>query len=881
MAPGARPVDTYEGHAPVPALDMPPALRRGMPLLDPAQHAHFDVDAFLCSRVRGQDVAHVLHDLRAYSGTLQQALVQVINDKYRDFVGLATLLAGDASSVRAVADVSTAAAMRASLAAMRDELRAVDGEVVRLQQAARLDAAERRQLNAILETEQVLSQLQGDVDRARRGHSRGCSALSGAARQGSHGAAHARDDAASPPASPAAASPFARVASAAAGDMPAAHDDDARDLRAAVRAVDDAVARPRSKGPAAAAHPEWEPSAERVARTLQAYTWMQFHLLASIDSTTHAAFLAAIAPRIRTVQDALGSDALALLREALRSEAHTPSTCASPPGASALFVALQTCLALDRDGPPTCTREALAVLRDDLVAPCVAAWVGTNAPLPELPVGLHPRLYDDTDEVRELEAMTHLALGPPADAVDAARIVRLYNGVLAVGVRTAHVAAVAEKVGGAFLDVYNDVAWHLAATALMDKHGAHLFFVGRPYEFHRSHTLGCAMLAAWEALAPSARAAAAFRAHPKRRAWDRRWQLSAFFHMHVRARVQALERVLAGERAGGSNAGDEPRVAHTATPLFSHPAFSHLLTAFLAPWRAVQHIPTLAAREWRFSLHVLSRYRTWLAHALAESAVNRSDTSLSAGIARLHAKTAILADVDAFERGGGTAPGPAETTAAKRLAPRSAPPSTALLAACRSALDDSLGAFPAHLPAVADDVQMTLRDLCAAPLSQVRAGSQYGALARADTAVSAPSAYVSEILRPLRAFLGETATGVWDPDALGRLDKALVTAWAMDVVDATVRRYTNAVDTVARNLESLRRLKRGTPGLADASDADRSVYAQLHTDVEALAADVDETGTCSGLRLSHDTGAWIELRARVARREVVSGTLADGGLGGA
>lgn len=390
----------------------------------------------------------------------------------------------------------------------------------------------------------------------------------------------------------------------------------------------------------------------------------------------------------------------------------------------------------------------------------------------------------------------------------------------------------------------------------------------------QNYRLSLAFLDAFAALAPSPRAAAVFRTHETTKAFERRWQLSAFFHLRARETVMALERSLS------DTAAMLPAAAVPGMAGFFHSAFAGLLHAFVQPWRAVCHIEVLSAREWRLSLHVLSRYRTWLRHVLPEHEAPRdadasaptsrtgtpgpSEPGLASDeVASLHTLVAYLADALTFEARvrrvfhAWIVPkivhGPRATSAEAGT----------VLDALTAALDASLGVAEALAPRIADEVLRVLCRRCAEPLRHVRAASsQYRALSgpqASSTAMPEPSAYIAHVLLPLRQALG-IEEGAALPTPLRQLPVDVQQTWVANVVDSTVARYASAADTVARNLESLRRLKRTTPGIATNDATDDAVYAQLRVDIAALAADVDDLGRGAHLDLSTETKAWRALR---------------------
>lgn len=120
----------------VPSLELPPPLERGHALLSPERQTQFDVDAFLCSRSYGQDVHSILKELRTYSHTLQDHLVQVIHAKYRDFVELATMLNADSGRVQELGEDSSMEAAGQTLQSVRATLGELNEHILQEKEAS-------------------------------------------------------------------------------------------------------------------------------------------------------------------------------------------------------------------------------------------------------------------------------------------------------------------------------------------------------------------------------------------------------------------------------------------------------------------------------------------------------------------------------------------------------------------------------------------------------------------------------------------------------------------------------------------------------------------------------------------------------------------------
>lgn len=568
------------------------------------------------------------------------------------------------------------------------------------------------------------------------------------------------------------------------------------------------------------------PLVDRMREALREYLCVA-DLLDKVDTETYAAFLAALQPRVHAARRALGTESETLLQDALHTLLHDTTDAE---GLSALDLGLQTSRALDASA----THAALVQMERGLVAPLLSRGHTENV--------LSADVYADEAERAQLHTLTGLMFGDAADCAAAAPLLRVLDGILQTAQSLKSVSRISERVGGGALDVFNDVLWRTASGKLMDEHGGTLFFVGRPDAFHRNYTLVQHFLEALVRAAPSKRAAAAFRAHEATKALERRWQLSAFFHLRARETVTDLEAAL---RTPAPAAG------------FVHGGFAHLLHAFLQPWRKTRHVPVLAAREWRLSLHILSRYATWLASVTP--AASESDTPSRSvtpnapsddgmtpeEVRHLQSQAALLSDARLFEER-------VRTSFRAFILPKilGEHEAEAVRAAVSDALDASLGHAKPLAPRIGRVVVAALQRKCAEPLRHVRAASsQFRALAAKQGAPQA-SAFIPQIFLPLRQFLGD-----------GAVAKDVRQAWASEVIDSTLARYTSAVQTITRNLESLRRLKRGTPALQD-EGGDSGVYAQLRADIAALRADVAALEKEGDIVV--ESGAWASLEASVA-----------------
>lgn len=170
-------------------------------------------------------------------------------------------------------------------------------------------------------------------------------------------------------------------------------------------------------------------------------------------------------------------------------------------------------------------------------------------------------------------------------------------------------------------DIYVNVVWDEISRRLMDDLGGQIFFVGRTDVFHRNYSLFHRFISSFLSLAPSARAYQSLLQHPSYVAFRRRWQLPVYFQMRFREVVGKLEMSLREGRSSYTSAShSSEEITWSHSPLLRAPAA--VLSAFAFPWREGVHLPELASREWKLSLQVLSRFKSWLDNELAQDQMN-------------------------------------------------------------------------------------------------------------------------------------------------------------------------------------------------------------------------------------------------------------------
>ncbi|CDR99033.1 related to conserved oligomeric Golgi complex component 2 [Sporisorium scitamineum] len=138
-------------------------------------------------------------------------------------------------------------------------------------------------------------------------------------------------------------------------------------------------------------------------------------------------------------------------------------------------------------------------------------------------------------------------------------------------------------------DIFANVIFDTLSSHLLTSMGNTIFFVGQPDVFYTNYTLTNAFLSRFLSLAPSSESKRAMLEHPNWLAFKRRWQLPVYFQMRFREVVTQLEAKLLGESATRATLEAVERV-----------------------WSEGVHVRELSAREWRVTLQLLSRYKTWV-----------------------------------------------------------------------------------------------------------------------------------------------------------------------------------------------------------------------------------------------------------------------------
>ncbi|KAK0535710.1 hypothetical protein OC842_002221 [Tilletia horrida] len=215
---------------------------------------------------------------------------------------------------------------------------------------------------------------------------------------------------------------------------------------------------------------------------------------------------------------------------------------------------------------------------------------------------------------------------PPAttedyDAKSSDSLRRLYNEVLRFLAEDARgLLRAAQEAHNAASEWHVDAfstLWDEISRALLEDLGNVIFFVGRPDSFQQNYNLTARFLQLVARLAPSSTALKALQDHPGFIAFQKRWQLSVYFRIRLRAIITALE-------AGLSNGLALIRRNATDGDMAQLQGIQATLDAFATPWQPWVHIRPLTAREWTLSLQIVSRFKTWLENEVLSDAAAAS-----------------------------------------------------------------------------------------------------------------------------------------------------------------------------------------------------------------------------------------------------------------
>ncbi|GAA5933962.1 COG2 family protein [Sporobolomyces koalae] len=405
------------------------------------------------------------------------------------------------------------------------------------------------------------------------------------------------------------------------------------------------------------------------------------------------------------------------------------------------------------------------------------------------------------------------------------------------------------------------------ASSLVTELGSVVFAAGRPAVFHQNYLLTTAFLSRLESLCPTISHLEALRQHPPYQALLKRFQLPVYFQLRFKEAVTSIERAFdVGQASGGGGQG------------FVMSESESVWNAIRRNWDDEVWLEEVAAKFWKLTLQILSRYRTWInekvpryvlpasissANLASMSTANQSRSSSDGDRGRLTSTpgsgsgrpgtpvvndeaseetvlrqlTVLIADSRLMQRKVNEL----FTERIQSRLPGDAPDGPTPAA---EVMQESLAALDAIIPSLASQITTILIKRCAEHLKLVRSvASQVRASTRKTS--SEPSYFVHNILKELKLYLGGPARVV---------EEELRVKWATVVVDDIAGRYAAILSTQKKTEDSLRWLKKGRQGLSffgraasataaeDAPSDDDRVKMQMQLDVETLGADAKELG---------------------------------------
>ncbi|KAH9892690.1 COG complex component [Cubamyces lactineus] len=416
-------------------------------------------------------------------------------------------------------------------------------------------------------------------------------------------------------------------------------------------------------------------------------------------------------------------------------------------------------------------------------------------------------------------------------------------------------------------EIMANVVWAEIGRALMDELGSVIFAAGKPDEFRKHHETTQAFIRALEFLAPSVASVEAVRRHIVFAAFERRWQLPVYFQLRWKEIVARLEEALATTKL--------ERTPTKALAPFVTPQAAAVLDAVRACWSAEVFIPDLSARFWRFTLQILSRYKTWLDKSLpplepppkvaaavaaertaATAATARASTpvpteaasaeSIAADEALLQQFATAITDIKAMEMQvmklwreelSAVLPDGATSEGEQGVPPE-------------DALKHALSKLTALVPTLVNQIVMILsRRGCDALLSMRSIPSQFRAMSSSKRMPTEPSYFVSLIFKHTKAFFAiQTVDG---PGAALKAD--LLRPIAEEVFELVTQRYIYFLAAMKKTEESLRKLKKGKRtayslfGGAGAREDDgrgdeEKIRTQMILDVDAFGREAESLG---------------------------------------
>lgn len=413
-------------------------------------------------------------------------------------------------------------------------------------------------------------------------------------------------------------------------------------------------------------------------------------------------------------------------------------------------------------------------------------------------------------------------------------------------------------------DLMANVIWPEFGQAIMNELSSVVFAAGKPDEFVRRHASTQAFIRALEYLAPSRDSVHAMRSHPVFVTFNRRWQLPVYFQLRWKEIIGGVE-----DSLNAAITQPESLTSDSGHSMFLTAQAEVVWASITSCWSADIFIPDLAPRFWKLTLQLLSRYKTWLDATLisieSSSKLPAADKSL-VGLPQSRASTpqsvheissensltddlhlkqfaTVLVDINTMNVR-------VLTLWRERISAALPEPTVKddTYVAPEDVLRQQLSRLGQVSSLLSSQVVLILsRRACDALLPVRSIPSQFRAMS-SKRAPTEPSYFISQILRPVRAFFG-----VGIPNSAGeRLREAFLDCVAREVFDSVCQRYIQYLTAMRKTEESLRRLKKGkktTFGIFQSSsstkDEDRDeerIAVQMMLDVDALGQDAQTLG---------------------------------------
>ncbi|TFK54447.1 COG complex component [Heliocybe sulcata] len=837
----------------------------------------FDVEEFLLSRSY-TSLPDLRSELREYLATLKESLVKLINDDYEAFISLSTDLRGEGARLerlkRPLGDVKT------HIVESRDELRAIQDNIEDKLQKRAVLRENKAFLHLLLKISESVTRLESLL----------LITLPENESSPSEGRAHGL-------------SPLLNIP-----------DDDARD---------DKIRGSRAK---------------HLSRVASEYTQLLYHV--SKAEEQRAAFLDEIRWRVDRIRSTLSSDLDHLFGTTLTAltdgkeegNANKASEAERAKWMSDLVECLRSydMLGLWRDAEDVLRREVVRGFVKNTVFP--GSLTAPHSPLlphtpfvqprspgfpntasyfpPRTPYTPFTAFASKENPFQSLQTGNTRSSVPLLDESDNA-LATLYNRILrfvdrdltkimeaaervsiksgsrakgsnlaaSLAVKQAKQSTDSRKDGEAFAIMAN-VVWAELARAIIDELGSVVFAAGRPDEFRKNYHTTQAFIRSLEFLAPSIASVELMRNHPLFTSFERCWQLPVYYQLRWKEIIAHLEDVLSSTRI-------EPSPNRSEAQPFVTTQAKAIWVSIETCWSDQVYIPELAHRFWRFTLQLLSRYKTWLDSSLPTfeplpktKLVTSSDASGS-GTPRASTPVPQGAETTSSEANAkdeellrqlGTAITDIKTMQEQMMKiwreeisvmlPDMADVEGQEFINPEDVLDNALKSLASLITPMANQVVAILaRRACEAvqAVRSIPASLRAMSLKRAP---SEPSYFIPTIMQPVKSFFG-IGTGEGPGSAL---KDVYLGPCSTQVFENAVERYIFWITSLRRTEESLRKLQkakkplfgRATTGRDDKGKDEERIRSQMILDVEAFGKDAASLGV-----VVEDVPAFQSLRGMV------------------